>query len=124
MSKSPTFAETIADWRERLLVSERAAVVASESHQRLATLSLRNLLSGIAKMHDAPMSSEAHLLTAVAALASATDWRPENEELAEILDDAVQFVALTPGFSGQKLASDAADSHGIMRPPDSAPAPE
>lgn len=86
-------------------------------------LALRNLLSGIAKTHDAPMSSRAHLDTAIAALASTTDWRPQNAELAEILADAIEFVSLTRGSGSAKLTSESGEPTGRMWHPDSESAP-
>lgn len=93
-------------------------------HQQTIDLALRNLLSGIAKMHDAPMSSRAHLDTAIASLASTTDWRPQNAELAEILADAIEFVSLTRGSGSAKLASESGEPTGRMWQPDSESSPE
>ncbi len=58
-----------------------------------------NLLSGVAKMHDAPCSSAMHFDTAIATLAEMCEWRPNSEELLEIIKDAqiaCKITALQP----------------------------
>lgn len=51
-----------------------------------------NLLSGIAKMHDAPMSSQSHFDAAIDQLAKVTTWRPEDPELLEIISSAKEHM--------------------------------
>lgn len=53
-----------------------------------------NLLSGVAKMHDAPCSSASHFDMAISTLAEICEWRPDSEELLEIIRDAQKITAL------------------------------
>lgn len=53
---------------------------------------LGNVLSGVAKMHDAPASSQMHFDTAVCDLAKATSWRPSDPELLRLIDDAFEVT--------------------------------
>lgn len=50
---------------------------------------LSNMLSAVAKQHDAPCSASTHMDTAIASIASLVDWRPEDPELVGILSDAM-----------------------------------
>lgn len=50
---------------------------------------LSNILSAVAKQHDAPCSASTHMDTAIASIASLVDWRPEDPELVGILSDAM-----------------------------------
>lgn len=50
---------------------------------------LSNLLSAVAKQHDAPCSASTHMDTAISSIASLVDWRPEDPELVGILSDAM-----------------------------------
>lgn len=50
---------------------------------------LSNLLSAVAKQHDAPCSASTHMDTAIASIASLADWCPDDPELAGILRDAI-----------------------------------
>jgi len=60
---------------------------------RLVRHVLSNLVSGIAKMNDAPASAGTHLDSAISELAKATDWRPDDPELMAIIDDAIEHMA-------------------------------
>ena len=62
-----------------------------------------NVASGVAKIHDAPCSAQTHFDSALAELAKHTDWRPDNEELAEIVEDAVDHIGLLAAFNGDEL---------------------
>lgn len=50
---------------------------------------LSNMLSAVAKQHDAPCSASTHMDTAISSIASLVDWRPEDPELVGILSDAM-----------------------------------
>lgn len=55
-------------------------------------LVLRNILSGVAKMHDAPMSAQTHFDAAIDQLAKVTTWRPDDPELLEIISSAKEHM--------------------------------
>ncbi len=61
---------------------------------RLVRHVLSNLVSGVAKLDDAPASAETHFDSAINELAKATDWRPNDPELRAIIDDAMEHMAL------------------------------
>lgn len=63
---------------------------------------LSNIASGVAKIHDAPCSAQTHFDTAIALLAEHTDWRPESDELAAIVTDAVDHMDLHSAFRGNR----------------------
>lgn len=50
---------------------------------------LSNMLSAVAKQHDAPCSASTHMDTSIASIANLVDWRPEDPELVGILRDAM-----------------------------------
>jgi len=58
---------------------------------------LSNLISGVAKMQDAPVSAETHFYEAIAELADATNWRPGDPDLQEIIQVAVEHMRLLNG---------------------------
>lgn len=60
---------------------------------RLVRHVLSNVVSGVAKLHDAPASAGTHFDSAISELAKATDWRPDDAELAAIIDAAIEHMA-------------------------------
>lgn len=76
---------------------DRAADMLEKMSETIATV-LRNIVSSVAKEHDAPASAATHLELAIADLARATDWRPDNAELRDIIENA---IATTVAFRGE-----------------------
>jgi len=66
--------------------------VKSDEIDRLARRVLGNLVSGICKMRDAPMSAETHFDSAINDLAKATSWRPEDDELRAVVECAIEHM--------------------------------
>ena len=50
---------------------------------------LRDVLSAVAKLDDAPVSARAHLDRVITLLVQHTDWRPDDSDLLEIINDAL-----------------------------------
>jgi hypothetical protein len=64
---------------------------------RLVRHVLLQVVSGVAKLDDAPMSAATHFDSAINELAKATDWRPDDSELRTIIDSANEHM----GFYGK-----------------------
>ena len=60
--------------------------------QGLVVHVLKNIVAGVAKMDDAPLSAMTHFDSAINALSNATDWRPNDKELKTIIEDAVEHM--------------------------------
>lgn len=60
---------------------------------RLVRHVLSNVVAGLAKSNDAPISAQSHFDSAINELAKATDWRPDDAELAAIIDAAIEHMA-------------------------------
>lgn len=54
---------------------------------------LSNVVAGLAKVNDAPISAQAHFDSAINELAKATNWRPADAELVAIIDEAIEHMA-------------------------------
>lgn len=54
---------------------------------------LSNVVCGLAKIDDAPMSAKTHFDSAINELAKLTEWRPRDDELQEIINEAIEHMA-------------------------------
>jgi hypothetical protein len=69
-------------------------VVSENDYAAVIRKVFRNVLSGVAKLNDAPVSSGFHFDAAIDELAKLTTWRPKDPELMEIIDSACAMMRL------------------------------
>ena len=67
--------------------------IAENDYASLIRRVLGNVVSGLAKSHESPASSQTHFDSAVCDLARATSWRPADPELLRIIEDAIEVTS-------------------------------
>lgn len=60
---------------------------------RLVRHVLSNIVCGLAKIDDAPISAKTHFDSAINELANFTEWRPQDDELRAHIDEAIDHMA-------------------------------
>ncbi len=61
---------------------------------KIAAMVLRNVLGGILKQNDSPVSSQTHFDAAIVGLLSLTSWRPDSDEARDIVDQSESLIAM------------------------------
>jgi len=79
---------------KKFAIRQADAEVALREHgdNSIANVVLQNVVCGLNKLQDAPMSAQAHFDRAITELSRFATWKPETDEHREIVEDAIEHM--------------------------------